>query len=169
MPRVSPLPRAVQVQVLVIIERGLLEVHNRHVHGRWIERRLLTGSNFRFSHYQSGRYRTWLLYSPSKLQVAISIKSAIASPIGISWADFEYPLHLSARLHATIGMLRHCRYVMCQEDSAFARGPLKDFGISFAEQADILDTNDIERWQEPKQAADNAVVEIFVRRKTKHF
>jgi len=58
---------------------------------------------------------------------------------------------------------------MRQEDSAFARGLLKDFRISFAKQTGILDTNDIERWQEPEQAADNAVVEIFVHRKTKHF
>jgi hypothetical protein len=57
---------------------------------------------------------------------------------------------------------------MRQEDSAFACGPFKDFRISFAKQTGILDTNDIERWQEAEQAANNAVVEVLVHRKAKH-
>ena len=44
----------------------------------------------------------------------------------------------------------------------------KDFRISFAEQTRVLHANEIECWQEPEQAADNAVVEVFVHRKAKH-
>jgi hypothetical protein len=41
--------------------------------------------------YRIGRYRTWLSYSLSKLQLAISSKSAIASPIGVSWPTSKTP------------------------------------------------------------------------------
>jgi hypothetical protein len=57
---------------------------------------------------------------------------------------------------------------MRQQNSVFARGPFKDFRISFAEQTGILDANDIERGQESEQTADNAVVEVFVHREAKH-
>jgi hypothetical protein len=39
---------------------------------------------------------------------------------------------------------------------------------SFTAQSGILHTHDIQGWEEPKKAAKNAVVEVFVHRKAKH-
>ncbi len=67
-----------------------------------------------------------------------------------------------------MGMERHSRNIMSEENSVFTRSPFEHCWIVRASDFGILDTDDVQIGFTPKNPSQDVIVEILVEREPKH-
>ncbi|HEX7174741.1 MAG TPA: hypothetical protein VF240_05615 [Pyrinomonadaceae bacterium] len=78
--------------------------------------------------------------------------------------NFKDSEHRQSCGDALIDILLHRRYIMCEQNAAFRRGPFEHFRIPFAQQSGILNTHDVQITSAAQQPTQDTIIEVFVSR-----
>lgn len=107
---------------------------------------------------------------PLTLKAAFGEEKYVFDGLG-DWnllADLEYSGDGQSGGRPLIHRLLHRRHVVREQNAPLPRGPFEHFRIAPAGQTSVLNAHDVQIGAAAQQAAEDAVVEVFVKRKAQH-